>query len=448
MNDSPESLGLPSRTNNEPLFDKAINFPEDFRTIREQRCVKSGILQHVFLFVIPECRASYPEAYYPWLWAIDPDWSLDESDEDGELECFYSKAPVLCSLSSTSAAAPSRYGYSATQSLIQPHQHTPSTSPSDFSGPAELRRLELMHKFSTETFQSFCNSSSDFYTWQIAVPQKALSHDFLMKGILATASLHIASSMESSSAISYNNTALEYHNQTLTPFRHAIDDISPENCDAVFAHSVVTTIISIALPQLAPEKDERIGACRKIVLATELLQGVSKILKICREWLTLKPFTGGCHFWDRSNIGLDVETEAALENLSALTDEIANAEQHGMFKEAVKVLRQCFTRYANSRDIASVLAWLATADKAFVYALTSRQPLALLILMYWGVLLHELHGRLWWARNSGSALVIELLAELRSSHPRWESILLWPKQRIGLHGHLTHPDGTNITTPH
>lgn len=57
--------------------------PRDFRTIRDQGGLKSGILQHVFLFVTPECRDSYPEAYYPWLWAIDTDWPLDGSDQDG-----------------------------------------------------------------------------------------------------------------------------------------------------------------------------------------------------------------------------------------------------------------------------------------------------------------------------------------------------------------------------
>ncbi|KAL4911757.1 hypothetical protein BDW62DRAFT_45836 [Aspergillus aurantiobrunneus] len=365
-----------------------------------------------------------------------------------ELECSYSKPPVPRSLPSALPCPSSGYDYSARPTLTQPYQQASSASPSDVSRSGELRRLELMHKFSTETFQSFCNSSSDFYTWQIVVPQKALSHDFLMKGILATASLHIASSMDPSAALTYINTALEYHNQTLTPFRHAIDEISPDNCDAVFAHSVVTTIISIALPQLTTEKDESIGAYEKIVLATELLQGVSKIIKICRGWLKLKPFTGGSDFWDRSNIGLDEETDTALKNLSALTDEIANAEQHNMFKEAVTLLRQCFTRYANSKDIASILAWLAAADKEFIYALRCRQPFALLILMYWGVLLHELHGRLWWARNSGSALVLELLTELRSYQPRWETILLWPKQRIGLQSHTIHSNGTGIRTPH
>ncbi|KAL3434516.1 hypothetical protein BDV09DRAFT_89044 [Aspergillus tetrazonus] len=366
-----------------------------------------------------------------------------------ELECFYSRTPVSRSLSSTSASPTTLgYSYSATPYVAQPYQQVTSASPGDDLRAAELRRLELMHKFSTETYQSFSNSPSDFHTWQVVVPQKALHHDFLLKGILAAASLHIASSLDPSAALTYINTALEYHNQTLTPFRHAIDDISPQNCDAVFAHSVVTTIICIALPRHTAEKDENIGAYEKIVLATELLQGVSKILNLYRGWVTLKPFTYESNFWGGSTTALDQDTEIALNNLSMLTDEVSNSEQRNMFQEAVNLLRQCFVRYANSRDIASILAWLAAADKGFVYALRCRHPLALLILMHWGVLIHELDGRLWWAQNSGSALVLELLVELQSYQPRWKNILLWPKQKIGLERHLVHSRTTHMGTPH
>lgn len=344
--------------------------------------------------------------------------------------------------SSASASPNPGHGFIAAPAVAQSYQQHPSPSLSDISQAAELRRLELMHKFSTETFESFCNSSADLKAWQVVVPQIALRHDFLMKGILATASLHIASSLDPSSAISYINTALEYHNQTLTPFRLAIDEISPANCDAVFAQSVVTTIISIALPQLTTEKDQSIGAYEKIVLATELLQGVSSILRMYRPWVTLKPFRNEGGFWDTAKIGLDGETEAALNNLSALIHETADARQHGIFIEALNLLRHCFTRYANSKDVSSILALLAAADKEFIYSLRSREPIALLILMYWGVLLHDLHGKLWWARGSGSALVLELLAELRHFQPRWENILLWPKQKVGLQGHSLEYNGT------
>ncbi|KAL2869681.1 Zn(II)2Cys6 transcription factor [Aspergillus lucknowensis] len=364
-----------------------------------------------------------------------------------ELECYYSKTPMAGGSSNISVSPTPGQSHNGPEFVTQPRQREQATHcPSSGVSSAELRRLELMHKFSTETYRSLCNSSSDFYIWQMVVPRKALAHDFLMNGLLAVASLHMASSMDPSAATSYINTALEFHNQTLTPFRHAIDDINTENCDAVFAHAVVTTVIEIALPQLTTERDERASMVQKIILAAELLQGVSKILSICRPWMQLKLFSSAGDFWDQPNIGLDGDTEAALNNLSSLVDGVTDTDHQSLLRDALNLLRLSFNRYANSRDLASVLAWTAAVSKEFVDALKCRQPLPLLVLTYWGVLLHELHGKVWWTKNSGLSLVLELLAELRSYDPRWESILRWPEQRIDTQGHSIHSNGAGAET--
>jgi hypothetical protein len=253
--------------------------------------------------------------------------------------------------------------------------------------------------------------------------------------------------MDPSEAPAYINTALEYHNQTLTPFRHAIDAISHENCDAVFAHSVVTTIISIALPQLTTERGE-ISMIEKIIVAAELLQGVGSISRLCRPWMKFKLFTSQGDFWEESKAPPDRETEAALDSLSALTDEVADVDQRRVLSDTLQTLRRCFARYSSMRDVASPFAWLTVTDKEFFRAVRSRQPMALLILLYWGVLLHDLEGKMWWAKNSGSALILELLAELRPYQSRWENILLWPRKKIGPQGDLARPNGTDIRPSH
>ena len=52
--------------------------------------------------------------------------------------------------------------------------------------------------------------------------------------------------------------------------------------------------------------------------------------------------------------------------------------------------------------------------------------------MHWGVLLGELDGEMWWARNSGKALVAELLIALPTEAFQWDGAQLWPKERLGL----------------
>ncbi|KAJ5872333.1 uncharacterized protein N7529_004686 [Penicillium soppii] len=297
-----------------------------------------------------------------------------------------------------------------------------------------IDNLELMHKFSTETFQTLCVSESETQIWQITIPRLALKHNYLMNGILALASMHIATSAEPAEALLYLDTGLQYYNRSLTPFRNAIDSITPRNCDAVFAHSIVMIAISIASPRLTVTKDEGTSITENIVVLFELLQGVRKILQVSQSWINLELFSQG-EFWKKTPEELDADTEAALANLSALNDEVMigiYSEQHRINKEVISHLRHCYAKFARSADPAPVLAWLARVEKDFVDSLRCRQPFSLLILMYWGVLLTELDGQRWWARNSGKALVTELLDALRPGDPRWGSALSWVQRKMSL----------------
>ncbi|KAL3472609.1 hypothetical protein BJX99DRAFT_235246 [Aspergillus californicus] len=62
----------------------------NFRALREQGCLKPGVLSNVVLYITFECRSSCDDAMYSWLWALDPDWSIDGADEDG----YDGKVPV------------------------------------------------------------------------------------------------------------------------------------------------------------------------------------------------------------------------------------------------------------------------------------------------------------------------------------------------------------------
>ena len=292
-----------------------------------------------------------------------------------------------------------------------------------------------MHKFATETFRSVCSSESEFHVWQIIIPRLALRYDFLMNGILALAALHIASSVEPPTSLAYIDTALQYHNISFATFRIAIDNLTSQNCEAVLAQSIVTTTIGIALPWATAPRDGNHNMTENILVVFELLQGVKNIIHIGRSWIKLNLFT---RYGQRQNpppIALDHETEVALDRLVTVNHETLaafDANQHRINQEVIAHLKQCFTYFANSADPSNVLAWLAVVDKGFVDNVRRRQPLALLILMHWGVLLGELDGQRWWARNSGRALVSEIVQILRPENAQWAGSISWPKRKMGL----------------
>lgn len=282
---------------------------------------------------------------------------------------------------------------------------------------------------------SVCAAESEYHVWQVIIPRLALQYDFLMNGILALASLHIATTIGPPTSLAYIDTALQYHNLTFAPFRAAIDNLTPHNCEAVLAQSIVTTVIGIALPRVTAARDESSNMTENIVVVFELLQGVRKIIAIGRSWIKLTLFTRQKDLGESDAMGLDYETGTALDRLATLNDETLasiDTDQYRINKDVIVHLRHCFTLFANSSDPANVLAWLAVVDKEFVDNVRRRQPLALLVLMHWGVLLGELNGTWWWARNSGRALVSELLRILRPGDTRWANSLSWAERKMGL----------------
>lgn len=298
-----------------------------------------------------------------------------------------------------------------------------------------MRDLELMHKFATETFSTVCTSESKFHVWQIVIPRLALQYDFLMNGILALAALHIATTTESPTSLAYIDTALQYHNLSFAPFRGAIDNLTPQNCEAVLAQSIVTTVIGIALPRVTAPRDENTNMTENMLVVFELLQGVKKIIHIGRSWIKINLYSRQRDLYESGPTELDSDVSTAIDRLAMLNEEtVANidAQQYHINKDVIDNLRHCYTLYQNSQDPGEVLAWLAAVDKEFVDNVRRRQPLALLILMHWGVLLHELDGRWWWAQNSGKSLVLELLRVLGTPDARWTECLSWPQRRMGL----------------
>ncbi|KAL4797802.1 hypothetical protein BDV19DRAFT_358027 [Aspergillus venezuelensis] len=356
-------------------------------------------------------------------------------------DCTYSRVLPASLLANarqnrpSTGASSSQNGLSSQQSQTQgqvPDGLGRLASPAAPPTPLKLHavdELELMHQFTAETYQSLCVSESETRTWQVLVPRLALKHRYLMHGILSLASLHIATTRESSDdALAYIDAGLEYHSRSLEPFRIAIGNLTPENCDAAFAQSVATTAISLALPQLTATRENALRMTDNILTVFELLQGVKKILTIghSKAWINLGLFRQG-EFWKRDSIAqLDDDTDAALNQLSAL-----NA-QEGMSAsvDVLKHLRHCFMKFTRSSDPAPVLSWLAAVDKGFVESLRQRQPFSMLVLAHWSILLTQLDGDRWWAKNSGRALISELLVDLVAPDPLWEACLGWVKQRV------------------
>ncbi|KAJ5884667.1 hypothetical protein N7495_009177 [Penicillium taxi] len=347
-----------------------------------------------------------------------------------ELNCTYLRAPPK----DLHYVRPPRTTNRVPRSPDTPRTLAPSPAASSPSAISGVRDLELMHHFATATFRSVCTSESEYEVWQIIVPRLALQYEFLMNGVLALAALHIATAMELPNSLAYIDTALQYHNLSFAPFRASIDNLTPQNCEAVAAQSIITTVISIALPRITAVRDESSNMTENIIVVFELLQGVKNIYDIGRAWIKLKFFSRRKDDTDPSE--LDADTVTALDRLATINEEAfkitVDTDQYQINTDVIAHLRRCCNLFASTEDPAHVLAWLAAVDKEFVDNVRRGQPLALLILMHWGIFLGKLDGHRWWAQNSGRALVSELLRVIQPGDAQWTDSLSWSQRKMGL----------------
>ncbi|KAF3482714.1 uncharacterized protein GIQ15_02038 [Arthroderma uncinatum] len=305
-------------------------------------------------------------------------------------------------------------------------------------GPSRVlarRRRRLQH-LSLLSLQLLCGVPEDGYAWQVHIPRLALSSDFLMDGILGLAALHIASSVKHpSEAVSYFDTALRYHTLASSPFREALNNITPVNCEAVFAFAVITTVFTFSSTQIAPGGRESGTVLEDVLAIFELLQGIKGIFSASSSWLEVSWFSSGTRIeTEDAPVNNEPVTEMAFRRLAAYADETlgsGNAEQYNVIKQLVSKLELCFSIFREKSDQSLVLSWLSMLDKHTVCEARRGNPLVLLLFMHWAVLMHLMEPRVWWAKGLGAGLVAELLTRIPSD-PRLNEISLWPQQQVNI----------------
>ncbi|KAJ0417861.1 hypothetical protein BJY00DRAFT_303154 [Aspergillus carlsbadensis] len=330
-------------------------------------------------------------------------------------DCTYSRVlPASLIVQAQAHACACRAGHDASTQLSLPSSASLKADAVD--------ELELMHHFATETYQTLC----------VLVPRLALKHRYLMHGILSLASLHIATTREGSEA----------RVLSLEPFRIAIGDLSPENCEAPFAQSILAAYKTAAASEPTPST----RMTDHILTVFKLLQGVKRILTLNKQHITLPLFTQG-PFWRKDiSTTLDPSTNIAFDRLARLNQSASESnpepstsspEQSLITAGVITYLRHCFMKFAcaPAADPAPVLAWLGAVDLGFVESLRRRERVPLLVLAFWGVLLMQLDGERWWARGAGRALVDEVMGVLEglrgSTSMEWGECLGWVRGRMG-----------------
>ncbi|KAK2827827.1 hypothetical protein FQN49_007302 [Arthroderma sp. PD_2] len=316
---------------------------------------------------------------------------------------------------------------------------------------------ELMHHYATTAFASLADYEVYRPIWQVTVPQEMQSVNFLKHGILAISALHIHH-LHSRTTNQTGITTQELpHKQLAQKHYHAaimeFGSLSPgdirSNTSASFAFSHLTVFFAFGSSQLFGSGDTMPDAIGDLLGLFALTRKAMTFLKV--EWDSLEKgnmgilLQRGPQITDRQYLSTDIIT--ALELVEELCNEWVPPPRHlvgrrchsqandggddpkNTYRLAISQLWDSFVMIETKRkDWGMALRFpMIFPDALFPY-FRAREPLAMVILAHYCVLLRRAPVR-WWAEG-WSTQVIQAI--FRGLPENWRYAVSWPMSAAGL----------------
>ncbi|KAF7547482.1 hypothetical protein G7Z17_g7697 [Cylindrodendrum hubeiense] len=292
--------------------------------------------------------------------------------------------------------------------------------------------LELMHRWSTSTWKSLCTIPEDQQWIQVGVPRWGLKHEFLLHGVFCLSAFEVAlcgdAALDDDPKV-YVKLALEYYDRASRSYRKELNSITPDNLKAVYVFSSMAFLINMAIPQcesMVGDDDSQSIMTRMVALFDLLLGGAAIVIENIDTLLADPeadaPMKAGLELL---NSGLErplpSEIEDALTRANVIVDKgVPIPGEHDVsareaalvrvqsYRTTVSALRLCYVEDSKEKIKGLCIAFPGLAGLGFADELKSSEPVALFVMLHWGVLLHHLGKTIWWAKTIGARMVLEI----------------------------------------
>ncbi|KAI0909519.1 hypothetical protein F4823DRAFT_624853 [Ustulina deusta] len=342
----------------------------------------------------------------------------------------------------------------------------------------ECRRrleLELMHCWSTTTYKSLCSVPEDHHYMQFIMPQEALRYDFLLNGIFVAAALHRSTMAQEPEARGYYNVAMELYDRASRSFRIHLGKMDPAMHHVLYIYSSMTAFINIAFSQCNFSEGNELNTLSTVAVAFDLLNGSVNIAQTNFQRLldSPVPLRAYLNYGLASAVALHPGTRTALTRLHDLNELHHSSRYQGTtpaasdelsvattplsdtlsttsmtpatpWRGAIGLLQRCFAEEQRAILRGFCFVFPGGAGPDFTAAVKASDPMALLILMHWAVLIERIGHEFWWAKELGRRLTIGIWKAMQLFPPRSPSPAIltpeWGESISWVCGQLRLPD--------
>ncbi|KDN69737.1 putative fungal Zn binuclear cluster domain-containing protein [Colletotrichum sublineola] len=302
--------------------------------------------------------------------------------------------------------------------------------------------LELMHHYTSVSYQTFSHSSVGQKALQYDVPREALSYPFLLHQILAFSAYHLAF-LQPECRHAYLMQAAQHQNDAINGMRGTLlGTISPANCHALFASSIFLTLSAFATYPSYEKHNPSFSPIDSIIDIFTLTDGMSVILRASDEDLRKGPlreiFIRGAGDTTPTTVEATLRPLFdRLPNLSTQLTELGLLENEGKYTivNAIIALSKCIAKVSTVNamsapvEFRAVFLWPIMMSTDYLESLRQRQPAALVVLAHYCVIMHMAEPFCWFL-DGWTRTLMSVISEQLAGTP-WAELIMWPIEVIG-----------------
>lgn len=310
---------------------------------------------------------------------------------------------------------------------------------------AWIQDLELMHHYSVITSLTLPRAQDELHVWQKQVPKLAFQYPFLVHQILAVAAFHQAY-LQPELRSEHSLHASQHQNRSIEGMRGHLADITADNCHALFMASSLLLVGAFAsFANIRPDGGsplivgQRPPTIEDMIDVFILDRGVASVLQSSEEIIQAGYFRDLFHFspHQRANPFMQQVAEE-LRGLEVLIDRDESLDRmvrilvNLEIKKLIDAVEKAVVTTEES-EMRVTTYWPITIAEDYIALLRQRNEVALLVLVYYCLIMYRAEVRTWFVKGWGISVATDVDKFIS---PKWRNALEWPLEQLTRHPQL------------
>ena len=300
--------------------------------------------------------------------------------------------------------------------------------------------LELMHHYTATAHRTFTFSEKVHHAFQHDVVKVGLQYGFLLQQLLAFSGFHL-SYTQPDQRRSYALRASRHQDRAIIGLRKALaGEVTTMNCHSLYASSIFLIICAFATFPSYEAYNKTFNAVDSIVDILRLADGISAILRGSEREIRNGPLRS--LFPDKQGIPVPISDrlQQLIDRLTHLESQVesynfdSHADETDIFKHLVRSMADSVLKVHQNEslvvapELRAIFLWPMLLSGGHLDLLKSQRPMALVILMYFCVILHYAAEDCWFFKGWGLAVSDSLEVSLAGT--TYEQLITWPMSII------------------